>query len=271
MNPTKLSASILQKIQDDSVIQKPKWNFVLKNTIFWVVFVLSIFLGGKSIGIIIESLTSVDHEVLRNLGFNGPMILWLMLPTVWVLSMLAFVGLAVWGAHHTSRGYKIPVVSLLLLNLIGSGILGVVSYTTHASQQVDEFLSHKVGMYKGVEGRMDRIMNKPPKNSIAGTVLTIDKENKSLTIEDLKYKEIWMVDYANMRDETMAQNIEVGTRIMLRGRPDKENKAFDAMHMVPADEMRKARYKKRPPQRMQEQRPEEDRPAKGERMPPRRN
>ena len=63
----KISEKILDKIKQQHIIPKPRWQFLLKDYLIWAVFVIATIIGSLSVGIIIHLLVDFDWTAYKYL------------------------------------------------------------------------------------------------------------------------------------------------------------------------------------------------------------
>ena len=70
MTKKSISKKILQKIRKEQIKPKPKWEFLLKNYVFWGAFILSIIVGGLASSVAIFRLVNNDWDIMHKLGHH---------------------------------------------------------------------------------------------------------------------------------------------------------------------------------------------------------
>jgi len=229
----KFSKKITDRIKDEDLKPKAKWRFVLHNSAFWGIFGLSIILGGHAIGLILLRFNAVNPRLYKQIGMNGPGLFeWA--PVVWVLCFLIFINLAIWGLHHTKRGYKISVTTLVLSNLLISAVLGMGLYSSHSSERFEKFVDRHAPSFRTAEEHRESTWNKPGDGRMVGEIGDVDIINERFlwTAEDNGNK--W-IDYSTAM---LVGDVEIteGEKVRLLIKPRiTESTYYDALVISPID------------------------------------
>ena len=100
------SKNILDKIKENKITPKPKWQFRLEQVGIWALAVLSLIIGAKAFAVIIFRLVNNDWEIREHLGRSLLNHALLTLPYLWIIVMVLFILLAYYNARHTKKGYR---------------------------------------------------------------------------------------------------------------------------------------------------------------------
>ena len=220
MPPKKLSQSVLKKIKKEKIKPRPKWHFLIKNSLFWAIFGMAALLGAKAIGIIIFILTEANFLLIWQ--SRGPhfSILLRIFPFFWIIFLLLFLFLASEGLHHTEKGYKIPLPKLIGINILISLILGVASYGLGYAEKFEHFFGQRAPFYAGFRQEHTQIWSNPGEGRLAGTIIEI-QNNQILLLDDFNQKR-WTVDYQASQTRGPV-TLEVNEKIRLVGEVVDEN------------------------------------------------
>lgn len=177
MTPSKLSQSILGKISTQKIKPRPKWHFVLKNTSFWLIFIGSILLGALGFGLILTVSSAVGIEEILNLPRSPIDFLIRTIPIIWIIIFLFFLCGALWGFHHTKKGYKISFRNLLVGNILISAILGIGLHSTQIAERIEIRIARSVTFYEGAEDRKKRLWHNPSEGRLTGLIIETNSRN----------------------------------------------------------------------------------------------
>jgi len=123
-----ISKDILQKIKKDKLRPYPKQYFLLKRSVIWTVFGLSIFLGSIASAIAIFQLRYAEWDLYKNLSHSLTEFVFLVIPFFWLIFLLGFTGLAYYYFRRTEHGYRYGAVWIILLSIVLSIIGGGLLY-----------------------------------------------------------------------------------------------------------------------------------------------
>ena len=188
----KLSQDIIGKIKKEHIQQKAEYIFIVKNIFFTIFFLFSLLLGAIAFSLITYAIFEIDFEL-----FSSPMVprfqyLLSVVPLFWLISLLLFLILANFSAKHIKKGYKIPLWMLVVFNIIGSIVLGLILYFSGGA----DFLDQKTSLGFHRHQQMIKLWNRPEEGFLSGKMTKID-DNTFFLVED-RNEEIWRVDGASL-------------------------------------------------------------------------
>lgn len=210
---TNQSEEIFNKIKEEGITPKPKWQFLLKNYFIWGVFVFSVVLGSVSLSVAIFFIKNNDWDVYRYLGGNFATQMFGDLPYLWIVFMFFFLGLAYYNARHTEQGYKYKAYSLILISILASFLGGTALAYQKIGHIIDGYVADRLPYYQGYDYKMSRVWNNPQKGLLGGRVVKIDGPYNVYV--ELNNKP-WVVEIN--KDIVEASNISTGTQIKLIGK-----------------------------------------------------
>lgn len=192
---SKLSKTILEKIQKEHKKPTPRWMFLLKNIFIWGLLITSVFFVGMFLGGIILNLMSLNWEIAprwpgAHFGFLHDA-----LEGVWILGIvLALIG-SVLFFRSTKRGYRYGVsvvVSVLLLLSFG---LGAVFLFT----PIPGFMHEWHGQNMPMTIHMNEF-HYPEKGRLIGDLIEINGDTAYLQAPDQTEWELWLFGYYPVRE-----------------------------------------------------------------------
>jgi len=186
------SQKILQKIKDNDVRPDPKWHFLFKRSVIWVVFFLSILLGSMASALAIFQLRYAEWDLYQHFRHSLAEFVLLVLPIFWLVFLLGFTGFAYYYFRRTEQGYRyraLWVVSgSIILSLIGGGFL----YSTGLPEKLEPVFFDNMPFYQQWQARKQRVWMSPDKGLLAGRITTVISDRK-IQIEDLEGA-TWEID-----------------------------------------------------------------------------
>lgn len=188
----KISEKILDKIKQQHITPKPKWQFLLKDYLVWIMFVIATIIGSLSIGVIIYLLTDFDWTVYQYLHESFFEYFVISLPYLWFVLLIIFVGLAYYQFRHTKKGYRYRPYIIILLSISFSFILGFLLFTLGTARRFDQSLIKTIPPYEKIIRRKSHIWMNPERGLLAGKIIFI-KTGQELELADFK-KNYWQVN-----------------------------------------------------------------------------
>ncbi len=197
---------ILDKIKEQNIQPKKRWEFLFKNYLPWLAFSLAIILGGLAASatiFIFQHATWVEMAP----GFSPLKRLWVNLPLFWLLSLSLFSFLTWYDFKNTKRGYKYHPFIIVLCSVILSIVLGVAMYSLGLGQKLEDTFFRRVPFYQQMFGRGGRMLVEPGSGHIAGVIQSI--EGSKIIVEDFKGRIFEL--------STSTAKSQVGQRVVLFG------------------------------------------------------
>jgi heme/copper-type cytochrome/quinol oxidase subunit 2 len=212
---TNLSSKILTKIETDNIKPIPRWRFLLKDSVTWIVSLISLLVGG--IGVSISIFLVVNNDILTTSfsGLNIIQTIVLVVPIFWVAITIFFIFLAYYNFKHTPEGYRWNVAKMLVVNIIASIFLGIFLYSTDISSMLNDVFNSNIPYYNQIADVRNQVWMRPETGYLAGDIQEINTANQSFTIKDLN-NSLWTVDYSIALVKPSV-NLVTGTKIKIIG------------------------------------------------------
>ncbi len=177
-----ITDKILSYIDDKNIHSLPRWWFILKNFLYWFLFVLFVLLGAKTFGLLLLELVDADVPFLFEIHDNT--ISWIqVLPILWILLMIGFAAISLYFFKHTKEGYQYRVGRILLLNVSLSLAIGSLSFAVGFSEFTDEYINDVFPTYNNIREQRQELWTHPEQGRISGRVINVF-ENRTFLLED---------------------------------------------------------------------------------------
>ena len=190
-----ISKNILQKIKKDEVRAYPKQHFLLRRSVIWTVFGLSIFLGSVASAIALFQLRYAEWDLYKHLSHRPVEFVLLVIPFFWLIFLLGFTVLAYYYFRRTEHGYRYAAIWIILLSIALSIIGGGLLYSTGWSERLERVFQEKLPFYRELQERKQKVWMSPMHGLLAGRIIKIISDQK-VEIEDLQGN-IWVIDIAD--------------------------------------------------------------------------
>ena len=189
MTKDKLTQKIFEKIEEEEITPKPRWQFLLKNYAVWTVGILSVLIGGVAVSVIIFSLVFGEWEVAKRASGGVFQHAVAVMPYLWIICLGLFVFVANYHFKHTKAGYRYRLVTIVSVSIFISIILGAGLYLTGIAGCIDKEAGKFVPMYHNVAERRVAMWSQPEKGLLAGNnIMMIGDESKDFTMMDFNKK-----------------------------------------------------------------------------------
>src|SRR3989339_688811 len=231
MNKKSLSERIFNKIKEKKIIPRPRWEFLLKNYIVWLLGVISLIIGSLSVSVIIFMFKFSDFDIYESLHNNFFEFLISNLPYFWIIFLILFIVVADYNFKQTKKGYKYKLSTIILSSIIISIFLGSSLFAFGSGELIDNIMSRQAPFYSELINRNIKNWDNPEGGKLIGIVAAIQKNDLNLLTHDQKE---WVVFY-NSNQVLPQKEIKVGEPIRIIGEKQEENifKAKQILLMPP--------------------------------------
>lgn len=222
------SKSIIDKIKEKNIKQKPKWHFIIGNVLVWLLFITCVLIGAISFSIILFSVQQLDFDLISHMSHSRLELFLGLLPFFWIIGLIIFLIAAIFAFQKSERGYKFTWFRLLGFTTALSILTGTLFFISGGSQGLEKAFASKVNYYESIQQKKKKIWMKPEEGFLSGTIEKIVGD----TIHLLDFNNNkWKVNYSNA---FIAQRLtlEEGEQIKLVGNMIQEN-SFNANEVRP--------------------------------------
>ncbi|MBT6069339.1 hypothetical protein HOG48_06335 [Candidatus Peregrinibacteria bacterium] len=160
MTDKNLSQDVLKKIKSKNLKPKPKWGFLLKNWVFWVLGTLTIILGAISLGITMFLLTATNWTLHNELNSSFFSLILNALPYFWMILLALMTVVTHYNVRHTRKGYKLKTSHLTTGIIIISLISGLIFFGAGTAKEIEEQMQNHMPPYKQLHNMKMKRMQK---------------------------------------------------------------------------------------------------------------
>lgn len=228
MSNQPLSEEILRTINEKHISPKPKWEFLMKEWAVWTAGVISIFIGGIAIGLMITFIRTDDWSILKQADNAGIGLLLILFPYFWIFVFIGFLFLAGYYLKHTKKGYRLTLPVFAGVSIILSAILGICFYDAGIGQIIDSSLTGRPGRYLEYIHPRAGVWNRPARGMLGGIVVNVPDE-QTLILNDFSNKQ-WIVHVSNKQLDVRV--IPTNARVRCLGTQSAKNE-FIADQILP--------------------------------------
>lgn len=237
MTKKDLAKSVLNKIKKQKLKPIPKWRFILKNVIFWGLYVLALILGGLTVSVVMFKLQIADWDLHRRIAERMPGLTLKILPLFWIVLFGLLLGASYYNLRHTKKGYSYKFSLIVVSNLILSLIIGSALHYSGASKKVEYVFLQYMPFYENLEHPHHELWSHPEHGMLAGKIIAVNSDNTIIIID---FKDAnWIVE---LEEEHLNKKfVKVGKYVKILGEIESEG-------YCEAEEIKpwKANIKKRP-------------------------
>lgn len=220
---------ILKNIKDRKIKPTSRWKILLKDYLFWFLFLFVTLVGALAISVIIFIIRDNDWDIYNYLNKSLFGYVLFLIPYFWLV-ILFFLGyLAYFNLKNTRKGYLLNPYWVVIGSVFISVVLGWFLFELKIGNQIDKLCAEKIPYYKGTESYKKDLWSHPESGLLAGEIMEFNQEGDFI-IKDLSDKK-WDVlgKEAVWSKETEK---EVGERVKIIGGSVGESK-FKATEVRP--------------------------------------
>ncbi len=210
---------ILDKIKEQHIQPKKRWEFLFKNYLLWIAFVLAIIFGSLASSVTIFMIKHAAWSA-QVPNFHPLKRLLINLPLFWLVCLSLFILLAWYDFKNTKRGYKYHPAWVVVFSVIVSVLLGALIYQGGIGEKLEEAFFKRVPFYQQMFRHGGRMFVEPDKGHLAGVVISVDSD--FITVEDFR-GDLWKIN-------TSTDQFYIGQRIILIGRVDDDQFICDSIN-----------------------------------------
>ena len=117
--------TIVDRIKEKNIKQRPKWYFTTLNTLIWICYIICILIGAASFSIILFSIHQTDFNLISHMSHSRLEMFLGILPFFWIIILLIFLFASIIIFRKSKSGYKFNWFRLLTFSAAVSVLLGV--------------------------------------------------------------------------------------------------------------------------------------------------
>ena len=182
----KLSQKVLEKIKEEKIEPKPRWQFLLKNCFVWAAFAVSVGIGAVAFCVVLDVLTDNDWDVYQYAIENPMEKIFLSFPFLWIIALILFLGIAYYNCKNTKCGYKYETYYIVGLSILGSVILGsIFHFYFGMGEKMEALVAENLPYYRKIYSRCNNreVWLQPEKGLLGGKIIRISAPT-SFDLED---------------------------------------------------------------------------------------
>lgn len=242
---------LLAEIKMKKISPTPKWRFILKNILIWIVGILSLCLGSVATSLIMHMLRYNDFDAFDRVGPRQFEMIFFAIPFFWLVCLAIFTVLVFYNIKKTKNGYRYPAFAIVVGSILSSVVLGGIFFRIGLGRLVDDVASKNAPFYDKVINPRMGFWDMADEGRLAGLVAEKKTDKKIIVVS--KETE-WNVVLSENIDAKDFDIIEVGKPARFLGEKKSENE-FIADKILPMEAGREF-FSRMEGRRMMQPRPE---------------
>ncbi len=225
-----ITQKAIEKINNENIKPKAKWQFLLKNNLLWLMSALVIFVGSLATSVTVFLLTDNDWDTYQYTDKNLLESILLSLPYFWLLIIIIFIFLAYYNVRHTTEGYKYKAFIIILISVISSVIIGTIMFNAGIGLKIDKVSSMNIPYYNNLVQHKTDMWVRPNNGLLAGKINGV--KNDQLVLIDFNNKK-WIIEINSSTLVRGRSKLQSGEEIKLIGKINIETNNFTADEIRP--------------------------------------
>jgi hypothetical protein len=246
MSNKNVSQDTLKKIQNKAIKPKPRWHFLLKDYVVWILGSISLLIGSLSFSVVLYMLINNDWDVYSQISGSMWQFTLTTLPYFWLLFLLIFILAAYYNFRHTKGGYRFDINKLIIGSVIFSMFFGGFLFKAGVGQAIDTLVSRNESFYKNFINRRAHVWSQTEKGLLAG-VLELIEDEQHIVIRSMDGS-VWRVSISGAKVPPVP--IKIGDPLRIIGEAQEDN-FFEAEFILPMRGMRFLKDRLKPHSMMQ--------------------
>ncbi len=186
---------LLAKIKDKKISPKPRWQFLLKDSVVFLAGLMALLIGAAAISVMIYLFKYNDWEIYDQTKKSFLEFFILTLPYFWGIFLAFFVFILSYYLRHTKKGYHYSELLIIGASIILSVILGTCFYAAGFGEKLDNILGSRAPFYDQIINRHVDFWSRPNEGRLSG--LVIDKSIPGQFVLVDRGNQAWVVDIEN--------------------------------------------------------------------------
>lgn len=203
-NNDHLAKRVLNRIVDEHLTPRPRWEFLFKNYFFWSLGALAVAFGALAFSATLFEITNVDWRLSVATHSDFMTFFLAAAPFFWVIALALFILIGYVNIRSTNHGYRYSLTVLALGAVLTSLLLGSGLYYMGFGGSLDEAIGDHSPFYRPTITAQRSWWTAPEKGVLAGNAVAVDPSLASFTLRDFSGRD-WKVDSDDLpnRDITL--------------------------------------------------------------------
>ncbi len=193
-----LARRVLDRIRDERLAPRPRWEFLFKNYFFWGLGALAVLLGAFAFSAVIFELESVDWRLAPVTHSSFFSFFLDAAPFLWVSALALFLIIGYVNVRRTKHGYRYPLTVIALGAILTSLALGSALYVAGLGGAVEGIAGDHPPFHRPILAEERSWWLAPGKGLLGGRVISVASGATSFVLRDFNGV-MWTIDGSDLR------------------------------------------------------------------------
>ncbi len=181
---------IIQKIKQENIKPKPKYFFIFKKVLTWILLTITTIFGSYAFAFLFLKLFFIDFKYWYFFSDSYDKFIFYNLPLIWIALFIISLYLISYLFTKTSHGYRYSLFVIGIISIFVSMLLGIF---------LAKYIANTDSMMHNLERERIERWHKPRSGLLLGEIIL--KEDKYLLLQDTHNK-LWNIDIENILDDS---------------------------------------------------------------------
>lgn len=182
---------LLEKIKEEKIAPKPRWQFLLKKYVVLVSGVAALIIGGLATSVTIYFFQDNGLNVYQKMDGSPLKFIFLTMPYFWLIFLAFFIFILYYNLKHTDKGYRYSIAAVSAVSIILSLFLGVIFFQLGIGRLIDDVLGERTPLYSSVINQQIAFWDAPEDGRLTGLVVSQISESEFILLD--MDRQIWQV------------------------------------------------------------------------------
>lgn len=192
-----LADKVLERIEEERVVPKPRWQFDLADRLFWFVGAACLVLGMLVAAGVLFRFANAGWEFEPVTHGNFIEFFSQIVPAIWLVVLVGVVILAYENFRRTKHGYRSTLATVIGLSLLSALLGGALLYAAGVGQVVEEDIGGRIPAYQPVLKHQQVVWMHPERGLLAGELVSISPDITTFRLRSFDGKE-WQLNGTSM-------------------------------------------------------------------------
>ena len=192
-----LACRVLDRITDEHVTPRPRWEFLMKNYVFWTLGTIAVLFGAVACSAMLFEITNADWRLSVATHTDPVSFFFAVAPFLWIGMLAIFVFVGYMNVRSTRHGYRYPLALIALGAVLTSLTLGSGLYVAGFGATIEESIGDHPPFYRPIMMRERSWWLAPQKGLLGGEVLQAAPNVASFALRDFSGQE-WQVNGSDL-------------------------------------------------------------------------
>jgi len=197
--PVSIRDRVFSMIAEQQVEPRSKYLFLCQNALLWLLWLLTVLLGGLATAVLIFTSTYRYYDLYEAMHDNFITFFLEALPLLWVLMFVALMFVAVRGLRATKRGYRLSPLFVGGSSIGVSLLLGCLGSASGFGFVVDRALGEYAPMYYSQVEREQLMWQQPNEGRLVGHFAESTRPANDTVIFTDSLGQDWQMNIAELK------------------------------------------------------------------------